>query len=509
MPLSLHNRALIFAAHAGDAALSEELLLREGINAKGFLSLDDIVAAVKEGAGCLVLVEEVLTDISLPVLRYALRLRPSWADLPLVVIATEVGQLRVQVSEAFPESGNVTLLERPLNPHIFVSAVRVCLRASAHQRQVAQLLEERERAVRMRDEFLAMLAHELRNPLAPMRNAVFILNQIDVQDPMLLRMRDILDRQLFHITRMVDDLLDVARLERGKVELQKSRVDFSAVVTAAVESCQPAAKAKGHSICLQLSGSDLPVEADPVRLEQVVSNLINNAAKYSPKPGVIRVQTARDDGHALVSVSDDGMGFEPGTGESLFTLFAQAQPTLDRAAGGLGIGLTIARRLVELHGGSVSASSPGPNRGATFVVRLPLTGVDMASAASLPVPTTEVPSRRIVVVDDNQDIRETLRVLLSMWGHQVETAEDGRSGLDCILRNSPDVAVVDIGLPGMNGYDVARAVRKEDPERRIRLIALTGYGQPAEKEKALAAGFDVHLLKPIAPAMLADVLAGS
>lgn len=508
--MDLNNRALVLTPNEVDAELAGSFLRQSGIEAMTFTHAHELASALSVGAGCLVLVEDALTDWDIPLLREALSQQPEWSDLPLIVVTSEVSKFSAAVARIFPNSGNVTLLGRPLNAYTLVSAVQVCLRAAVHQRQVGELLNQREQAIRLRDEFLAMLAHELRNPLAPMRNALFILQQLKIQEPLFIKTREVMDRQLNHIVRMVDDLMDVARLERGKVALQKQPLNLNLAVADAVETCVPAAKRLGHRVSVQSINRELPVHADPVRIEQIVSNLVNNAAKYTTQPGDIRVETSVDDQFAVITVTDPGIGFDQDAAEKLFALFMQANATIDRSAGGLGIGLTIVRRLVELHGGKVDAHSDGINKGARFVVKLPLATGKQAQSQPVQLKIAATPrQQRIVVIDDNSDIRETLTLLLTMWGHTVEMAGDGVTGIECILRSQPDVALVDIGLPGTNGYDVARAIRERDPARTIRLIALTGYGQPADKERAMQAGFDTHLLKPIAPAVLAETLAAA
>jgi len=301
--------------------------------------------------------------------------------------------------------------------------------------------------------------------------------------------------------------MDVARLERGKVVLKKERVDLNRVVALAVESALPAARERGHRISLRFGAGALPVDADAVRMEQIVCNLVNNAAKFSPPGDEIRVETAEEEGHALVVVADQGIGFEPEAADRLFAPFLQINPTLERSAGGLGMGLTIVRRLAELHDGSVHAASDGPGRGSRFVVRLPIASGPAEPPRRPGAARAEAMRRRIVVIEDNPDIRETMRMLLGMWGHEVTMASEGRSGLDLVLQDRPDVALVDVGLPGMNGYDIARAIRSSIPNGSIRLIAMTGYGQPADRDLAMQAGFDAHLLKPITPEILERLLA--
>jgi len=498
----------VVSPNLADAAVAVELLSNTGIRARAFEGLREVAGALDESTACLIVVEESLLADDMPALQEGLDRLPGWSDLPLIVIARDVGGIGQLIADAFPRSGNVTLLERPLNPHTLVSAVRVAMRASSHQREVGQLLAEREQAVHARDEFLAMLAHELRNPLAPMRNAVYVLRMLRKDDSLLRSNLEILERQVDHMVRMVDDLMDVARLERGKVNLRTERLDLNRAVAAAVESCLVNAQARGHRISVRFTTDALPIDGDPVRIEQIICNLVNNAAKFTTQPDEIRVSTLAEDGHAVVVVEDKGVGFEPATAESLFEPFLQVENTLERASGGLGMGLTIVRRLVELHGGDVRASSRGRGEGATFRVRLPLARGERPVAAIPRAHEASRSGRRVVVIEDNADIRETMRMLLTLWGHEVLLAGDGRSGVDLVTRERPDVALVDVGLPGMNGYEVARAIRREAAQRAIRLIAVTGYGQPADVEAARQAGFDAHLLKPINPDTLQRFIAG-
>jgi len=499
--------ARIVSPNTADTELALSFLRENGVEAFASGSLLQAAQALDESTGCLVIVEEALVEEELPALREACSRLPAWADLPLVLVARDAGAFAALAAHTFPDSGNVTLLGRPLGPMTLVSAVQMALRASARQREVGELLAAREQAVHLRDEFLAMLAHELRNPLAPMRHAVEIMRLHKVEDPVLAKCAGILGRQVDHIVRIVDDLMDVARLERGKVMLQRSRVDLNRVVAAAVESSLPQARSRGHRVTMRLATDPLPMDADDVRLEQIVSNLINNAIKFSHEPGEIRVETSARGADALLAVEDQGVGFEPGMASELFAPFLQMNPTLARTGGGLGIGLTIVQRLAELHGGSVSGASAGPGKGARFLVRLPLASGPAADAAASAPPARAAKRLRILVIEDNDDIRDSLRTLLLLWGHEVETAPNGPRGVELMLATPPDVALVDIGLPGMSGYEVARAVRERLGGLHIRLIAVTGYGQESDRERVLAAGFDAHLLKPTAAEALERALA--
>jgi CheY-like chemotaxis protein len=317
-----------------------------------------------------------------------------------------------------------------------------------------------------------------------------------------------IDKQARHITRLVDDLLDASRLELGKVELRRAAVDLGASVAAAVEACQPMVREHRHTLHFRAHGQPLVVDADPVRIEQAVGNLIVNAAKFTPAGGVITVEVLREGGAGVVRVSDTGVGIRADMLDTIFDLFAQSDVTLARTEGGLGIGLTLVKRLVELHGGTVTASSAGPGKGACFEARLPLTP-DLAPADREPVSGTAPSPKRVLVAEDGADTRESLGLLLRRWHHDVLFASDGPEAVRMARESRPDVALIDIGLPGCDGYAVAREIRGEDSgwARRVRLVALTGYGQASDRSRALEAGFDIHLLKPVDPIELEGVIA--
>jgi signal transduction histidine kinase len=500
----------VVTPNAVDAAYAATFLREGGIETRAFESIPSMAAELDDATGCLILVDDALVERDIPALQEALERMPAWCDLPLIVVSRNVAAVGPFIAGAFPTSGNVTYLERPLNPHSLVSAARMALRASARQRQVGELMAQREHEVRLRDEFLAMLAHELRNPLAPMRNALYILRKVKIQDPLVVKNTEILSRQVDHVVHLVDDLMDVARLEHGKVILKKQRLDLNGVVAAAVESCQPGVQDRGHHVTVRLEPGAIAVDGDPVRHEQIVCNLLTNAAKFSPKSSEIRVHTALEPGSGLISVEDQGVGFDAAAADQLFAPFLQFNSTIDRSSGGLGMGLTIVKRLAELHGGAVRAFSAGPGKGARFEIRIPLAeGApvdDPAPAQAAPV--TSKP-RRVAVIEDNPDILETMHMLLKLWGHEVAMASDGPAGLELVLRERPDIALIDVGLPGMSGYDLARRIRQRLPAGSVRLIAITGYGQPSDREMAGRAGFDAHLLKPINPETLEGLLAAS
>ena len=502
----------VVTPNAADGALATGFLREHGIDAHWRETLADLPALLGSDTGCIVLVEEALAEPEVEAFHAALRAQPPWSDLPLILIAGQGSALSELVQTLFPQSGNVTLLQRPIHAVSLVSAVNVALRARGRQLQVRELLGQRETAVRQRDEFLAMLAHELRNPLAPIRNAVYLLGTLDIDDPLFRTCRTMIDKQTRHITRLVDDLLDASRLELGKVDLQLQRVDLKESVTAAVESCAMATSAQKHRVNVRLPNASLAVRADPVRLEQAICNLVVNAAKFTPEEGKIDVEVSSEGGFAVISVADNGLGIAPDMLESIFDLFTQDSVSLARSKGGLGIGLTLVKRLVELHGGTVQAFSEGIGAGSRFELRLPLDGAleDKQGPAVVPaaVAPREMRPKRVLVIEDGSETRQSLGMLLGLWKHEVLYAGSGPEGLDRARETRPDVAIIDIGLPGLDGYQVATRIRREGSawSRHVRLIALTGYGQAADRERALSAGFDMHVLKPVDPAELRVML---
>jgi PAS domain S-box-containing protein len=366
------------------------------------------------------------------------------------------------------------------------------------QKETEEALRE---ADRRKDEFLAMLAHELRNPLAPIRNALHLVRMQGNGDNGMRPAWEVIERQVEQLVRLVDDLLDVSRITRGKIKLQKERVDLATVVARAVESSRPLIDARRHALQVTLPPGSLPVEADAVRLAQVLLNLLNNAAKYTPEGGRISLLVERADSQGVVRVRDTGMGIPAEMLPHIFELFTQVDRTLDRAEGGLGIGLTLVRRLTEMHGGRVEAHSEGPGQGSEFVVRLPLMQEEPPAVALTesadPVRPARPSGRRVLVVDDNRDSAESLALLLRLFGNDVRTAHDGRQGLVVAETYRPDVVLLDIGLPGLNGYEVARQLRERPKLAGVVLVALTGFGTEEDRRQARAAGFDHHMVKPV------------
>jgi PAS domain S-box-containing protein len=363
-------------------------------------------------------------------------------------------------------------------------------------------MESLEQQGRRLTEFLAMLAHELRNPLAPIRNAVSIMGAHRELPPQVAWSRGVIERQTGQLARLVDDLLDVSRITRGKLRMKGEAMDLNTAVHRAIEGARPLIDARRQSLEVRLADHPLAVHGDMTRLTQVVVNLLNNAAKYTPEGGRIEVESTEERDDCVVRVRDNGMGIPPYLLDRVFDLFAQGDRTLDRSEGGLGIGLTLARRIVALHGGSIVARSDGAGRGAEFEVRLPRleAQIEAGRDAAPSMQTGESGRKRsILVVDDNEDAAASLAMLLRMTGHEVAVEHDGEGALESIAREPPDIVLLDIGLPGMSGYDVAEQLRKGPGRRAMRIYALTGYGQEEDRRRSAEAGFDGHLVKPVVP----------
>lgn len=373
--------------------------------------------------------------------------------------------------------------------------------AELQAREAERRRRELERAGRQKDEFLAMLAHELRNPLAPIYNAVQILAVRGHDPDEVERIGGLIGRQLQQMVRLVDDLLDVSRITRGKINLCKEPVDLAQVVSMAVETSRPLIESKGHELTVTLPETPLQVHADATRLAQVLSNLLNNAAKYTETAGRISLAAELLEGEVRVRVRDTGIGIAHEMLPRVFDLFTQADSSLDRAQGGLGVGLTLVRRLVELHGGTVEAHSAGTGQGTEMVVRLPLLPGPPEEAPDSPAPRPSqagaAETLRILIVDDNEDTAESLAVLMEMAGHEVRTAFEGFSALEEARTFRPGVVLLDIGLPNLDGYEVARRLCQESGKDRMLLLAMTGYGQEEDRRRSREAGFDHHLVKPV------------
>lgn len=482
------EQVLVWAPRGRDAALAVRLLERNGFSASACASADELVEGLGN-AGCALLTQEALTPAVRERLASALSVQPPWSDFPFIVFAPRAGETISGTAGAWRALGNVTVLERPTQSRTLLSAVSAALRARRRQ-------YEGKDAIARRDQFLAMLGHELRNPLAAITLAIDALNGTGAGDGE--KQRGVIARQVRHLSRLVDDLLDVARVTTGKVMLQKQTVDVNEVLQRCMQSAETSARVSSIELWPHFSAEPLLVNGDVVRLEEVFNNLLGNAIRYSPQRSRVDVSSWLDGGECVVEIKDTGIGIAPEMLKRVFDLFAQGDVALDRHETGLGIGLTLAKALAELHGGTIVAQSDGPGCGSAFSVRLPL--APAASSRHLPADDAQpgsVPlAPQVLLIDDNTDLLEMTKEVLETFGCEVETASDGLTGLARLTSLWPSVAFIDIGLPGLDGYQVAIEVRNKDHEQPW-LVALTGYGQPEDRQRAFAAGFDEHLTKPV------------
>ena len=424
----------------------------------------------------------------------------SWMIVPLIARDHILGAMTFVVTES----------DRRYGPDDLALAEAVAQRAAIaidNARLYQDALgarAEAEAANRLKDEFLAMLGHELRNPLGAISNAVHILDRVeDARGQSATQAREIIARQVGHLAGLVDDLLDVGRVMTGKIKLDRSPLDLHEAAGRALRTLRAAGKAGGHTVTLR--GEPLWIDGDVARIEQIVLNLVENGLRYTPAGGAIRVEVLRQGTRAVLRVQDTGMGIDPALLPRIFDLFVQGDRALDRGRGGLGIGLTLVRRLVELQAGTVEAASDGPGTGSVFTVTLPALSVPLPPAA-VETAAPSMPSRRVAIIEDNADSREALRVLLELYGHEVHEAADGPTGVELVLRLRPDVTFIDVGLPGLDGYGVAQRLRASADGHALYLIAVTGYGLPADQARARQAGFDSHLVKPVHPGQMIAVL---
>ena len=493
---------LILAPFGRDAPLTARTL-RDVATARICQDVDELCRELS-GASAAIITEEALTARSLDALASSLKMQPRWSDLPVIVFTAAESPTAYRRSvETLALLGNVTELERPVHPITLVSAVRAAIRARRRQYEMRGLIQQMEAALQQRDAFLAILGHELRNPLGAIANAVELAQRRNPSAPEEI---SVIRRQVRVLSRLVNDLLDVSRVTSGKVSLVSERVDIVELVERLVG--EAGAEARRERIHLSLTSDPGPlfVLGDQVRLEQVFNNLLGNSLKYTPGRGRIEVVIVRDGPEVRVHVRDSGVGIPADALPRIFDLFTQADVTIDRARGGTGIGLTLVRSLVQLHGGTVRAASAGPGHGSEFTVTLPLAPDVAARTEPPPAAEPSFGGRRVLLVEDNVDNRNSLRELLEELGHVVAVARNGIEGVEVALATVPEVALVDIGLPELDGYQVAQRIRAGLGDR-VRLIALTGYGQPEDVRRARTAGFDAHLVKPVDLGTLERLLA--
>jgi signal transduction histidine kinase/ActR/RegA family two-component response regulator len=517
------ERVLVLAPTPADAALTRTIIADAGLVCHVDEDSNALARDVAQGVGAIVLTEEVITRGDNRELARALTNQPSWSEIPIILLVGAGTDASVTAT-ALALLGNVTILERPVRVTTLVSALRTAVRARRRQYEVRNTLLELTNAHaalhaqserlrdsdRRKDEFLATLAHELRNPLAPIRNALQIIQLAGNDGPAVEQARAMMERQLGQMVRLIDDLLDVSRISRGKFELRKERIELFAAIKSAVDTAQPLIDAAGHQ--RTVTGSPRPVylDADPVRLAQVFSNLLNNAAKYMERGGRIWLTVMPEEREVAVSVRDTGIGIPADALPGIFDMFSQVDHSLEKAQGGLGIGLTLVKQLLEMHGGRIEARSEGAGKGSEFIARL--TVVAVAPRREPAEAGEERRSRastcRILVADDNRDAAESMSTVLRLMGHEVRTVHDGVQAVEEAAAFRPDLVLLDIGMPRLNGYDAARRIRTERWGKSTLIVAMTGWGQDEDKRRAFESGFDRHFTKPVDPADVEKLISG-
>ncbi len=480
----------------------EALLRRDGLTLLKARSGDEALELLLRHDVALALVDVQMPGLNGFELAELMRGNERTRHVPIIFLTagTTDRQRRFQGYEA----GAVDFIYKPIEPDILRSKADVFFELYRQRQQIASqrdVLKAQSEALReadrLKDEFLATLAHELRNPLAPIRHGLDLLRRRS-GDPGTIPIQDMMDRQLTHLVRLIDDLLDVARVSQGKIDLRRQRVQVTEVIRAAVESSRPLMDSARHTLSVDVPETPIWLDGDATRLAQIVGNLLNNAAKYTPDEGRIDLAVRASGDAVTISVIDNGLGIAPEMLPQLFQLFAQAEHSMDRARGGLGIGLALVKQLVTLHGGRVDAKSAGVGRGSEFNIHLPL-GSPLHETQPLPEPqqpSSEHPLK-VLVVDDNEEVAQTTGWMLEEIGHDYRLIHDGRHALDAAREFRPDVILLDIGLPVMDGYAVCRALRQEEDFKTIPIIAQTGWGQDRDKALASEAGFNHHLVKPV------------
>jgi signal transduction histidine kinase/ActR/RegA family two-component response regulator len=504
-------RLLALVPTSKDASLTQALMSSHGIPIAICPTFDALIEELRAGAAAILLPEEALSAAHNAILCDLLAEQPPWSDLPVLVL-TRRGANSDELDEAVRLLGNLTLLERPLRAATLLSAVRTAARARDRQYQIRGHLADRARveeslriADQRKDEFLATLGHELRNPLAPLRTGLHLLKRAGLQDPVVVKMTAVMERQVSHLIRLVDDLLEVSRITRGVIDVHSEPLDLASIVRAAIDTSRPLLDAGRHALTVDVPAEPIAIMGDAVRLTQVFANLLTNAAKYTNAGGHIGLAVRKEGQRAIISVRDDGIGIPPAQLATVFEMFTQVDRSSRRTQGGLGIGLTLVRSLVGIHGGRVEARSAGANAGSEFIVDLPIL-VGRPVDADRTEALEPFPPRRILVVDDNADAAETLGALLAGLGATVLVVNSGPAALEVLDTFNPDTVLLDLGMPEMDGYEVSRRIRATTDHEGVLLIALTGWGQEHDQRRSHAAGFDHHLVKPPDIGRLRDLL---
>ncbi|APA67471.1 hybrid sensor histidine kinase/response regulator [Janthinobacterium sp. 1_2014MBL_MicDiv] len=488
----MEQRILIYAPAGQDAALAGQVLASAAIASQACRSVAELAGQLALGAGGVLTVDEALHAGACQVLDDYARHQPQWSDLPILLL-THARLDSLPLRQAIATLGNLTLLERPVHVLTLITSVHAMLRARQRQYQVRESQQRK-------DEFLASLGHELRNPLAPIRTSVALLSHLYPESAQVATVKGVIERQVTHLTRLVDDLLDVARITSGKVVLQRKNISLQQVIGHVIELCQPAAASRHIGIALDLPPATVTLYADYARVVQIFANIVSNAVKFTPNGGHIHITAHVAAGQLRVAVEDDGIGIDQDAIPRIFSMFEQGRTVAGQMASGLGIGLSLARQFAEMHGGSIEAHSDGPGRGSRFVVTLPasvaeaVTGTPQAADAT---PAGHGHAVQVLVVDDNRDAADSLQALFQLEGYAASVAYGGEQALAAVDAAWPQLIVMDLGMPGIDGYETARQVRQRAQGRDVLMIALTGWGQCDARQRTAQAGYDHHLTKPV------------
>jgi signal transduction histidine kinase/ActR/RegA family two-component response regulator len=498
----MEQRILIYAPAGQDAALAGTVLAGSAIASHACRSPGELAEQLALGAGGVLTVDEALHAGVYCVLDAYARQQPDWSDLPIILL-TQAGLDSLPLRQAIATLGNLTLLERPVHILTLITSAHAMLRARQRQYQVRE-------TQRRKDEFLASLGHELRNPLAPIKSSVALLKHLFPASEQVGKVSDVIDRQVTHLTRLVDDLLDVARITSGKVLLQRKDFELQQVLDHVSELCQPAASKRHIRITRDLPSHAVTLHADYARVVQIFANIVSNAVKFTPDGGHIHITARQAQGQLQVVIEDNGIGIEPDAIARIFSMFEQGRTVAGEMTSGLGIGLSLARQFAELHGGSIDARSDGPGHGSRFIVTLPASASDIPAATphstGSDTPAATHQPLQVLVVDDNHDAADTLQSLFQLEGYAAKVAYGGAQALAAVDITWPQLVVMDLGMPDMDGYEAARQIRQRAQGREVLLIALTGWGQSEARARTEQAGFDHHLTKPVDVAAIAALL---
>jgi signal transduction histidine kinase/ActR/RegA family two-component response regulator len=487
----MEKRVLIYAPTGQDAVLAEKMLTLAKVDCLVTDTSQQLASELLVGVGAVLTVEEALSNGGLKVLGEFVQRQPNWSDLPIVLL-TNRGPDSLSVRQAITVLGNVTLLERPVRTLTLMQSLHSVLRARDKQYQVRE-------TDRRKDEFLASLGHELRNPLAPIRTSMSVLAHMYPDQAPVRKVTDVIERQVTHLTRLVDDLLDVARINSGKIELQRDYTTFDAIIGHVIELCSVPAAARRIKIDTAFPEQEVVLYADYARVVQIVANILSNAVKFTPLDGYISVRAAVEGNWLKICVRDTGIGLEPAALGRIFAMFEQSRPPSGQIASGLGIGLSLSRQFAEMHGGSVHATSEGLGKGSEFIVTLPVVSSGCPNSQAKPGQPIGMADQRpkVLVVDDNRDAADSLQALFEMENCNVATAYDGFEAVQAVEAVMPDMIVMDLGMPSMDGYEAARRIRSKAGSQSVLMIALTGWGQSDARQRTIEAGFDHHLIKPV------------